>query len=348
MSSFLKPSFYDLNFSDLQELLAREGFNPSAASELYNWHYKKKEVARCSKAIALRTQGFLQENLDSTLPQIKTLHESADGTVKFLFALGDGQQVESVLIPFFGKYSLCISSQVGCAMNCSFCFTGEQGLKRNLTAAEMVGQFLSAWGWLKENQEGTPRILNLVFMGQGEPLHNFEAVKTACEIFLDQHGLSIGIQKITVSTAGYSPGLVKWAADPLKVNLALSLHSLDPVKRSQLIPMNKKYPLPEVLALIDQIPLQKKQFVTYEYLLIKDFNDGEQEAIALGEQLQGKSAYINLIPFNSYEGAKYQRPEEAKINAFKEKLDSYKIPTIIRTAKGDDVAAACGQLSSKK
>jgi 23S rRNA (adenine2503-C2)-methyltransferase len=262
------------------------------------------------------------------------------------FNLYDRHKVETVLIPFNQKYTICLSSQVGCAMNCSFCFTGKQGLKRNLATHEMIGQFLQAWHWLAANRPGEERILNIVFMGQGEPLHNFDAVKKACEIFLSQYGFSIGMQKITISTAGYIPGLARWSSEIPGVNLALSLHSPVEAKRNELIPLNKKYPLTEILAYIDQIPLNKKQFITYEYLLVKDFNDAEEDAHRLGALLQGKRAYINLIPFNSFPGADYASPEMATVEQFKAVLDSFNIPTLIRTAKGDDVLAACGQLNS--
>jgi 23S rRNA (adenine2503-C2)-methyltransferase len=231
-------------------------------------------------------------------------------------------------------------------MNCTFCFTGEQGLKRNLTTSEIVGQFLQVWRWLISNRAGEERILNIVFMGQGEPLHNFDAVKKACEIFLSQYGTSIGKQKITISTAGYIPGLKRWSEEMPGVNLALSLHSPLTEKRNQLIPINKKYPLDDLFFYIEQIPLNKKQFITYEYILIKDFNDSTDDANKLGTMLAGKSAYINLIPFNPYPGSRYQRPELDTIENFKAVLDTFKIPTLIRGVKGDDVLAACGQLNS--
>jgi 23S rRNA (adenine2503-C2)-methyltransferase len=346
---FLKQSFYDLNYSDLERVINQNNLNHSAAAVLFNWHYKKKENTPCYENIAKGSLTFFQENFDFSLPEIHTVYESdKDRTVKFLFKLRDNHKIETVLIPFQNKYSICLSSQVGCAMNCSFCFTGTQGLKRNLTTSEIVGQFLQAWRWLATNRPGEERILNIVFMGQGEPLHNFDAVKKACEIFLAQHGTSIGVQKITISTAGYIPGLKRWSQEIPGVNLALSLHSPFAEKRNELIPINKKYPLEEVLAYIDQIPLNKKQFITYEYILIKDFNDGADDAKKLGTLLAGKRAYINLIPFNSFPGSYYNSPNEDKIETFKEVLDTFKIPTLIRTAKGDDVLAACGQLNSKK
>ena len=344
----MKQSFYDLNFADLERVIKQNNLNGSAASVLFNWHYKKKESTQCFDNIAKCSLDFFQNNFDFSLPEIDTVFESKkDQTVKFLFKLKDGQKVETVLIPFNNKYSICLSSQVGCAMNCSFCFTGKQGLLRNLTTSEIVGQFLLAWRWLAVNRPGEERILNIVFMGQGEPLHNFDAVKKACEIFLSKHGTSVGVQKITISTAGYIPGLKRWSQEIPGVNLALSLHSPFAEKRNELIPINKKYPLDEVLAYIDEIPLNKKQFVTYEYILIKDFNDSGDDAKKLGELLAGKTAYINLIPFNSFPGSQYTSPDVDKVEQFKEVLDTFRIPTLIRGTKGDDVLAACGQLNSK-
>ncbi|MDI1293464.1 MAG: 23S rRNA (adenine(2503)-C(2))-methyltransferase RlmN [Methylobacter sp.] len=344
----MRPSFYDLNYSDLETVINQNNLNPSAAAVLFNWHYKKKQNTQCQHKISKTSLAFFEQNFDFSLPEIDIVHESQkDRSVKFLFKLKDNHKVETVLIPFNNKYSICLSSQVGCAMNCSFCFTGEQGLKRNLATSEIVGQFLQAWRWLATNRPGEERILNIVFMGQGEPLHNFDAVKKACEIFLSQHGTSIGVQKITVSTAGYIPGLKRWSQEIPGVNLALSLHSPFEEKRNELIPINKKYPLDEVLAYIDKIPLQKKQFITYEYILIKDFNDSPDDAEKLGMLLAGKSAYINLIPFNSFPGSRYACPDLDKVEKFKEVLDAFKIPTLIRGAKGDDVLAACGQLNSK-
>ena len=344
----MKPSFYDLNYSDLVMLIRQNNLNCSAASVLFNWHYKKKKQTQCVDNIAKASLAFFEGNFDFSLPEIDTVYESnKDRTVKFLFKLKDDYKVETVLIPFNNKYSICLSSQVGCAMNCSFCFTGKQGLTRNLTTSEIVGQFIQAWRWLATHRHGEERILNIVFMGQGEPLHNFDAVRKACEIFLSKHGTSIGIQKITISTAGYIPGLKRWSEEIPGVNLALSLHSPFEEKRNELIPINKKYPLEEVLAYIDRIPLNKKQFVTYEYILIKDFNDSAEDAKKLGTLLVGKSAYINLIPFNAFPGSHYQSPDLDKIEKFKEVLDTFKIPTLVRGAKGDDVLAACGQLNSK-
>lgn len=340
-------SFYSLNLDDLNTVLKDNGLNPSASSILFNHYYKKKNRDFDFEDVSKVTKKFLLDNYDFSLPVISKVSEASDKTVKFLVELKDKTTVETVLIPFNGKYSICVSSQVGCAMKCSFCYTGTQGLKRNLSTDEIISQFLLAWNWLLENRDKSELIQNIVFMGQGEPLHNFDSVKDACDIFLSQYGFSIGAQKITISTSGFLPGLKRWANEIPKVNLALSLHSPFSDKRNELIPINRKYSLDEVLKEIDSIPLSKKQFVTYEYLLIDDFNDSREDALKTGELLKGKEAYINLIPFNPFPGSEYKRPSLDRVLAFKEVLDTFKIPTLVRTTKGDDVLAACGQLNSK-
>ncbi len=342
----MKKAFYATSFDDLRELLLNNNLNPHAASTLHNWHFKKKKVEACPENISLKTKGFVNDNFHFHLPKLESVLQSEDRTVKLIFKLTCGQKIESVLIPFNKKYTICLSSQAGCAMKCSFCFTGVQGFKRSLLAHEIVGQYLEAWRWLKQNRLGEERILNIVFMGQGEPLHNFNEVKKSCEIFLSTHGLSIGSQKITISTSGYLPGLKKWNKEMPPVNLALSLHSPFDEKRTQLIPINKKYPLKGVINSIDALKLQKKQFITYEYLLIYDFNDAQIDAHEVGQLLAGKRAYVNLIPFNPFPGSQYKRPPLQTVKVFKKILDTYKIPTLIRDTKGDDVLAACGQLNT--
>lgn len=340
-------SFYKYTYAQLLKLFMDNDLPVKGANVLYNWHYKRNKLIPCQhNKLAKSTLQFLNKNMSFELPKIDKVQESLDKTVKFLIVLGDGLKVETVLIPFNKKYTICLSSQVGCAMNCSFCFTGTQGLKRNLNADEIIGQFLLAQNWLTLNRPKDDRILNIVFMGQGEPLHNFDSVKTACEIFLANNGLCLAAAKITISTSGYLPGLKRWKLEMPDVNIALSLHSPFTEKRNELIPINRKYPLNEILEIVDTIPNGKNRFVTYEYLLVKDFNDTEVDAHATGQLLKGKKAYINLIPFNPYPGATYQRPNAETINNFKSILSSYQIPTLIRTTKGDAISAACGQLNS--
>ncbi len=343
----MKTSFYQHSLTDLQEIFAKNELPPSGPGLLFNWHYKKRETTPCTVDLAKKSIQFLKDHMSFDLPEIDTTQKSEDKTVKFLFKLQDGNKVETVLIPFMNKYTICLSSQVGCAMKCSFCFTGTQGLKRNLETNEIIGQFLMAQKWLTENRPDDDRILNIVFMGQGEPLHNFDAVKKACEIFLSQHGFSLAKEKITISTAGYLPGLERFKEEMPNVNIALSFHSPFEEKRNKLIPINRRYPLEEVIKYCEAIPFGKNRFVTYEYLVIKNFNDSSVDAHATGKMLQGKNAYINLIPFNPFPGADYERPELSEVEAFKAILDTYKIPTLIRTTKGDQILAACGQLNTK-
>jgi 23S rRNA (adenine2503-C2)-methyltransferase len=344
----VKTSFYRYTLPELQNLFDSEGLPTSGPSLLYNWHHKKKMTEPCVDDLAKVSREYVEKNFDFYLPEVDLLQESQDKTVKFLFKLKDGQKVESVLIPFNGKYTICLSSQVGCAMKCSFCYTGTQGLKRNLETEEIIGQFISAQKWLTANRPEDDKILNIVFMGQGEPLHNFDSVKKACEIFLTNKGLCLAPHKITISTAGYLPGLERWKNELPDVNIAVSLHSTIKEKRDKLIPINQRYPIEDVVKFAQDIPKGRNRFVTYEYLLIKDFNDSEMDAHETGKFLEGKNAYVSLIPFNPFPGTEYKRPPMNEVEEFKAILDTYKIPTLIRKTKGDEILAACGQLNSKK
>ncbi|MCF8060561.1 MAG: 23S rRNA (adenine(2503)-C(2))-methyltransferase RlmN [Bacteriovoracaceae bacterium] len=345
-----RKSFFSLSFEDLRSLLKENSLNESGAALIYNWIYKKILISPNIPNLSNSTKEFISKYLDLTLPKITltqktTTEDILKTTTKFLMTFADGKSVESVLIPFQGKYTLCLSSQVGCAMKCSFCYTGTQGLDRHLSAEEIVGQLVSALLWLKEN-DVEERISNLVFMGQGEPLHNMNSVRKACEIFLSQHGLSLGREKITISTAGYLPGLKEWRDNPIPVNLALSFHCPDDLIRSQLIPLNKSYPLKEILKTIKSIPLERKRFITFEILLIDELNDGLSFAHETAELIKEMSPLVNIIPFNPFPGTPYKRPTDEKIDQFKEVIESYGIATMVRRTKGDAILAACGQLRS--
>jgi len=341
----MKESFFSLSINDLLNSLKIEGFNTSGASLLFNYFYKKLSLNLDIPNLAQSTQTFLEEKYDFSLPVVSKV-QLAGETRKFLVKFSDGLEVECVLIPFQGKQTICLSSQVGCAMKCSFCLTGTQGLNRSLKTDEIVGQLMAVKVWLNEFDREAPPISNIVFMGQGEPLHNFEAVQKACDIFLDQHGLSIGREKITISTAGYLPGLKKWQRSGLSVNLALSLHCPDDTIRDELIPLNIAYPLREVLACIKSIPLEKKRFITFEILLIDKLNDSEEFAHQTAVLIQELSPLVNIIPFNPIPGSCYQRPKDDSLERYKNVIESYNIPTMIRKTKGDEILAACGQLKS--
>lgn len=343
----MRPAFYQMKFEELQTFCDDQGLPANSAGLLFNWHVKKNRREPCTHHnLSPRARDFFYSAVEFRLPQIKTVQKSEDKTVKFLFALDEGATVETVLIPFNRKYTVCLSSQVGCAMNCSFCYTGKQGFTRHLRTEEITGQFLEAQRWLTENRPGDDRILNIVYMGQGEPLHNFEAVQKSAELFLSQRGVSIAPHKITVSTSGYLPGLKRWRTEMPNVNIALSLHSPDAETRSKLIPINRRFPLAEVLAELDQIPHDPKRFVTYEYLLIDGVNDSDEDAEKTGRLLKGRKAFINLIPFNKFPGADFEPPQLERVRKFKSILDSFEIPTLVRTTKGDRILAACGQLNT--
>ncbi len=346
----MRRSFYSLSFQELSDELRQFQLHPSGAKLLYKWHMKEGKTEKLTKDLSLKTQKHIEENFSFTLPKIKLIQKAEDETTKLLFSLEDESTVECVLIPFLNKYTLCLSSQVGCAMKCSFCYTGTQGLKRHLTTEEIIGLFIASRNYLYEirkNEAIRKPLKNIVFMGQGEPLHNFDQVKKAIEIFLEENGICLGIQKITLSTAGYLPGLIRFKTEMPSINIALSLHSLNTNIRNTLIPINQKYPLEEVLKIIYEKPLLRKQYVTLEYLLIKDLNDAESDAHQLAQTFKDTKTIINLIPFNPIPGSDYQRPTFEKVKNFRDILDSYKIAAIIRGTKGDEILAACGQLNSK-
>ncbi len=272
------------------------------------------------------------------------IRDSADGTVKFLVPVGQGLAVETVLVPFANRDALCLSSQVGCAMGCRFCHTGAQGLKRHLTPQEITGQYQQVWAWMQIHRPDRPRP-NVVFMGQGEPFHNFEALKVAVTWFLDPRQGGLGPRQITVSTAGYLPGIQRFP-ELGGVNFALSLHSPFDHERSRLIPLNERWPLAEIFEAIDRIPLRTRQFINCEYLVIRDLNHTEEHAKALARLLEGRQAIVNLIPFNPYPGSEFQRPLPGHIDAFKAMLVEHRLRVFTRTTKGDDILAACGQLNT--
>lgn len=340
-------SIYSMNRTELNLFFASRGHSPLFTDFIYADIYKdllEEEVDL--NLLSLKAQEDVRQSFDFELPTIKTAHESHDGTVKFLIQFKDGATVETVLIPFFKKYTVCLSTQVGCAMNCQFCFTATQGLQRNLKAEEIIGQYIKAWQYLKQQRPDQAIKPNVVFMGQGEPLHNFDELKKALEIMTDQKALELGPRQITLSTVGFLPGLERWSELP-SVNLALSLHSPFEEERRKLIPINAKYPLKDVIETLNQVPLKKKQFITLEYLLIKDFNDTEAHAEELSKVLPKNKVIINIIPFNPWPGSQLKRPEVERVDQFKQLLVDRKMRTMIRTTKGDDILAACGQLKSK-
>ncbi len=274
---------------------------------------------------------------------LREKREASDGTRKYLFGLHDGNCIESVLIPDPPRNTLCISSQVGCALNCGFCLTGTMGLKRNLTTAEIVDQVCQVQQDLGAQQQ----ITNLVFMGMGEPLANYDTLIRTLGILLDQNGPAFSHRRITVSTAGLVPKLRQLGKDS-PVNLAISLHAADDETRNRLMPINKTYPLSELMAACRDYPAPLRKRISFEYIIIEDVNDHPSHARKLIKLLHGVRAKINLIPFNPHEGSPYRAPSEEKVLAFQDVLRQTHITTTIRRSRGTDIGAACGQLAARQ
>jgi 23S rRNA (adenine2503-C2)-methyltransferase len=343
----MKNSFYNFTFIELQEHLVENNFSKFNAKQLFDWVYKKKELdfAKWTN-ISKKLKAYLFENIDFSLPEVVWEGLSKDGTRKFLLKLHDGQTIETVLIPARDRLTQCVSSQVGCAIGCTFCHTGTQGLKRHLTTGEINGQYLKLSMWLRDNVHEEERITNIVYMGQGEPLHNYENVKKATINFLDDNAFGLGQRKITLSTSGLVPK-IKMLHDFPPVNIAISLHSAKNDTRTELMPINKAYDLERLFEAIRTIPLKAHRRITYEYLLIDKLNDQPSDIEALCQLLNRKESKINLIPFNEYPGSDYKQPSKAQILWFMNELNSRGYTCTVRQTKGDDILAACGQLKTE-
>jgi 23S rRNA (adenine2503-C2)-methyltransferase len=344
----MKPSFFDLTQPELKDLLKEKGLSPFGATQIFDWVYKKwvfdpAEWTNVSKG----AREFLSENYDLNLLKIVWNGLSKDGTRKFLVKMNDGQTVETVAIPARERLTLCVSSQVGCAVGCTFCHTATQGLKRHLKPGEVVGQYIAVQDWLNKNVGPEEKLTNIVYMGQGEPLHNYENMKKATQIFMQENGLNLGQRRITLSTSGLVPAIEKLAVDFPPVNLAISLHSARNDVRTELMPINKVYDLERLFTAIKQIPLKAHRRITYEYLLADGMNDTMEDVNALAALLNPRESKINLIPFNEYPGSKYKRPSETKIMWFLDQMIKKGFTCTIRTTKGTDILAACGQLKSE-
>ena len=355
-----KPSLAGLSKAELAERLIAVGVEPKKAKmrveQLWRWiyHYGVTDFAAMTN-VAKELRATLAEHYTLERPEIVTQQTSTDGTRKWLIRLGPGVEAEAVFIPGVGKAgALCVSSQVGCTLNCTFCHTGTQKLVRNLTSAEIVTQVMIARDALGEwpTQErplndGDRQLTNLVFMGMGEPLYNLDNVDTAIDVISDGDGISIGRRRITVSTAGVAPR-IKELGDRTGAMLAISLHATNDELRNQLVPLNKKYPLEELFAAIRSYPsLNNAKRVTFEYVMLKGVNDTLPEAKALVKLLAGIPAKINLIPFNPWPGTNYECSDWSTIEAFAEVLNRAGYSSPIRTPRGRDILAACGQLRSE-
>lgn len=344
MNSEVKPNIYGYPLELLRKVLVENGLPKFNADQVYNWAYRNFKFDSSEWTnIGKKTLAFINENFDTTVPKIVWDGLSKDGTRKFLLAMSDGKTVEAVAIPARDRLTLCLSSQVGCAIGCTFCHTGTMGLTRHLQAGEIVGQYLAVQKFLTDKNE--PRLSNIVYMGQGEPLHNYDNVKASAEVFLEPKGLGLSQRKVTLSTSGLVPQIEKLLEFP-PVNIAISLHAAHDDIRTELMPINKRYDLGKLFEAIKSIPLKAHRRITYEYILIKDLNDRPEDIDGLIKLLPKKESKINIIPFNEYPESEFKKPDNETIKWFMDELNRRGIVTTVRATKGDDILAACGQLKS--
>ncbi|MCO4792156.1 MAG: 23S rRNA (adenine(2503)-C(2))-methyltransferase RlmN [Bacteriovoracaceae bacterium] len=341
------PSLYSLTLPEMKELLVEAGFKGFNATQIFNWIYKNHVYEPTLWTnVSKKVKEYLLQNYDFNLPKVVWHGKSKDGTRKFLVAMGDQKTVECVaILAESGRMTLCVSSQVGCAIGCTFCHTGTMGLTRHLSAGEIIGQFLATTKWVRENDDSEFKYTNVVFMGQGEPLHNYDNVKNATLNLLEDNGIGMGQRKVTLSTSGLVPQIEKlWDFPP--VNIAISLHAAHNNVRTELMPINKAYDLDRLFSAIQKIPLKAHRRITYEYILIDDLNDRPEDIEGLVKLLNIKESKINLIPFNEYPESRFKSPSKAKVKWFKDELLKRGYVTTVRVTKGDDILAACGQLKS--
>ena len=343
-----KINLLDLNRADMEAFFAELGEKRFRANQVIQWIHQYgvsdfAEMTNLSKDLRAR----LEEAAEIRTPEIVVDQASNDGTHKWLLRLDSGNSVETVFIPEKGRGTLCVSTQVGCALECSFCSTAQQGFNRNLTVSEIIGQIWVANKALGRDPKGDRIISNVVFMGMGEPLLNFDNTVKAIDLLMDDFAYGLSKRRVTVSTSGVVPALdrLKQVSD---VALALSLHAPDDELRNKLVPLNKKYPIREVLdACKRYIQGDTRRKVTIEYVMLEGVNDSIDHAKALVKLLKGLPSKVNLIPFNPFPGTQYKRSSEETINRFRDVLIKGGLITITRRTRGDDIDAACGQLVGK-
>ncbi|MBE8167800.1 MAG: bifunctional tRNA (adenosine(37)-C2)-methyltransferase TrmG/ribosomal RNA large subunit methyltransferase RlmN [Shewanella sp.] len=344
-----KINLLDLDRKAMRQLFADMGEKPFRADQMMKWiyHFGVTDIDEMNN-INKKLRTKLIEKCEVVAPEISNFQKSADGTIKFAINVGDGQEVETVYIPEEDRATLCVSSQVGCALACTFCSTGHQGFNRNLTVSEIIGQVWRVCDFLGfQKDTGNRPITNVVMMGMGEPLLNLSNLIPALKIMLDDFGFSLSKRRVTVSTSGVVPAL-DILGDELDVALAVSIHAPDDELRDVLVPVNKKYPLKEFLAGISRYIAKSnanRGRVTIEYVMLDHINDSTDQAHGLAKLLKDTPCKINLIPFNPYPDSPYGRSSNSRIDRFSKVLMGYDITVIVRKTRGDDIDAACGQLA---
>jgi 23S rRNA (adenine2503-C2)-methyltransferase len=343
------PNLFGLGRAALATELAAFGAEPFRARQLWHWIYHRGATDFAAMTSLSKTfREELAAHYGLQRPTVSRALTSIDGTRKWLLRFPDGQEVETVHIPEEDRGTLCVSSQVGCTLSCSFCHTGTQRLVRNLAAAEIVAQVMTARDYLGEwpSPQSDRQVTNIVLMGMGEPLLNYDNVAEALKIVMDPEGLSISRRKITLSTAGVVPMIRRCGAE-LGVNLAVSLHAVRDDVRDRLVPLNRKYPIAELLDACRSYPgASNARRITFEYVMLKGVNDSPAEARELVRLLAGIPAKVNLIPFNPWPGAPFECSSDAAIEAFSDIVFAAGYSAPVRTPRGRDILAACGQLKS--
>ena len=334
--------------AELETFVADLGSKPFRARQLLNWVYKRGEGSIANMTdLAKDFRAQLAEVAEIRTPEIVTMQHSSDGTRKWKLSADSSQAFEMVFIPEKERGTLCISSQVGCLLDCSFCSTAQQGFNRNLTTAEIVGQVWLAKKELGFEAGGDRIVTNVVLMGMGEPLANFRNVVPAVRILMDDYGFDLSRRRVTLSTSGLVPQIYK-LAEETNVALAVSLHAPDDELRSELVPINRKHPIKELLeACWHYIDEQNGRSVTFEYVMLAGVNDSQAQARALVALLKGHPAKVNLIPFNPFPGTRYKRSSQETIHRFRDELIQRGVLATIRRTRGDDIDAACGQLAGR-
>lgn len=332
-----------LDREELEQFAVEQGLARYRGRQIYRGIYaRRQEDFQALTDLDKQLRVDLASRFTLRLPSLESEWVSSDGSVRHLLALEDGQHVEAVFMPEARRATLCISSQVGCALDCRFCFTALLGAKRNLTAGEIVGQVLAL-----QRAHAIPRAaaLNVVFMGMGEPLLNFEAVMKAVRLLADREGIGIAPRRITLSTVGIAPRIVEMGRLAVRPHLAVSLNASSDEQRAALMPINRKYPLRELLAACRAYPLRPREWVTFEYVLLDGVNDSDADAERVAGLVRGLRTKINLIPYNSGPALPYRSPPLERVLAFQETLSGKGVPAFIRISRGQDVMGACGQLS---
>jgi 23S rRNA (adenine2503-C2)-methyltransferase len=331
----------ELEVPELEAELSARGIERYHAHQLFRWIYRHGvvDIDRMTN-LGRPVRQMLSTGFVIATPKVAKDERSSDGTRKFLLELGDHRYVEAVFIPDTPAMTFCISTQVGCAMSCGFCLTGKMGLVRNLTAGEIAGQVrvLAAATELLEQP------FNIVLMGMGEPLHNYDNTMKALRMLHSEHGLSVSPRRITLSTVGIVPGLERLAQEPLMPNLAISLHATTDQQRTALVPPNRKYPLESILETCRRFPLKKRSRITFEYVLLAGVNDTPGDARRLVKLLAGIKSKVNLIPLNPAPGIPYERPSDDRVNKFAQIVAEGHLTVSVRKSRGRDIRAACGQL----